>query len=467
MLKDLIALLTLPLCLGAQASYAPHAQCNPLHDRLCLVRNRALSSTIFDTLTKASPHFVVGSTSDGIRFDPDRGLEMTITKASDQPTLWLKFYIMYGRVEIDMQAAPGTGVISSLYLKSDQLDRINIGETFGGNAYEYQTNFFVKGNTSGTERASLHQLGSSPIGLFHRYGIEWTSRGIKWLLDGRVIRTVCSNNSIPDAPMLLEMSLWAGGDAHNSKGTVLWLGGLTDYSKGPYKMYSKNLYVADYSTGREYMYGNIAGGKWMDKTSVGGRIHCGPAPRGRARPMTVNEQNRLPRAQTDRKRARDRQLLRPHNRTEGLYHRTIEIEMNVTSPHFQKKLLAGSYAFPTPFVYFGGRPETDTPRDRNRPEIFTQVKDEEVTLDRPLVQNTILQGKTETSRSGLSNSTIKITRRVPIYRRSWQILPANRIPFPIEILQRKHKASVSTNSGTIRQWPWGYWLFSFVGFFLM
>lgn len=59
------------------------------------------------------------------------GVSFTVAKGGDAPQLSSLFYIMFGRVEITMKAAPGAGIVSSLVLESDDLDEIDI-EWLGG-----------------------------------------------------------------------------------------------------------------------------------------------------------------------------------------------------------------------------------------------------------------------------------------------------------------------------------------------
>jgi hypothetical protein len=59
--------------------------------------------------------------------------------------------------------------------------------------------------------------------------------------------------------MTVRLGIWAGGDPGNSKGTIEWAGGLTDYSKGPYTMYVQSAAISDASTGKSYEYGDHSG----------------------------------------------------------------------------------------------------------------------------------------------------------------------------------------------------------------
>jgi hypothetical protein len=54
-----------------------------------------------------------------------QGAGFTVAKHGDAPTIQTKDYFFFGTVEVKMQAAPGTGIVSSIVLESDDLDEID------------------------------------------------------------------------------------------------------------------------------------------------------------------------------------------------------------------------------------------------------------------------------------------------------------------------------------------------------
>lgn len=48
-----------------------------------------------------------------------------MNKKGDAPTIDTNFHLFFGKVEVTMKAAPGTGVVSSIVLESDVLDEID------------------------------------------------------------------------------------------------------------------------------------------------------------------------------------------------------------------------------------------------------------------------------------------------------------------------------------------------------
>lgn len=55
----------------------------------------------------------------------DLGAAFTINTKTDAPTISTNFYIFFGYVEVKLRAAPGTGIVSSIVLESDDLDEID------------------------------------------------------------------------------------------------------------------------------------------------------------------------------------------------------------------------------------------------------------------------------------------------------------------------------------------------------
>ena len=149
------------------------------------------------------------------------GASFTVAKTGDSPTLTSNFYIMFGHVDFVIKAAPGTGIVSSAVLQSDDLDEID-WEWLGGDNAQVQTNYFGKGQTATYDRSAFHPNPGNHDG-FHKYSIDWTSSQITWQIDGNTIRVLTpaqSNNQYPQTPMMLKIGAWAGGDPGNAEGTI-------------------------------------------------------------------------------------------------------------------------------------------------------------------------------------------------------------------------------------------------------
>lgn len=71
------------------------------------------------------------TTMGGVVFAGPDGAELTIHKQGDAPTIVTDFYIFYGEVSVEMKASTGTGIVSAVYMLSDDNDKIDwVGSIF-------------------------------------------------------------------------------------------------------------------------------------------------------------------------------------------------------------------------------------------------------------------------------------------------------------------------------------------------
>ncbi|ODV77759.1 glycoside hydrolase family 16 protein [Suhomyces tanzawaensis NRRL Y-17324] len=263
-------MLSQKLLLSLALASSALAACNPLTSSSCSP-DPALGSDINESFTSKPDKFSVMAYPDGVNYTP-KGLELTLAKRFDNPSLKSDFYIMFGRVEVHLKAAPGVGVVSSFYLQSDDLDEIDI-EMLGGDTTQFQSNWFTKGNTATYDRGEYHNV-ASPQADFHNYTIDWTKDHVEWWYDGQLLRTLTPNNpqGFPQTPMQLFAGIWAGGDPNNAPGTIEWAGGLTQYDQAPFTMAINKLLVSDYSSGTSYSYSDQSG-SWSSISAKDGKVN--------------------------------------------------------------------------------------------------------------------------------------------------------------------------------------------------
>ncbi|PWY78201.1 cell wall glucanase [Aspergillus heteromorphus CBS 117.55] len=246
-----------------------YTNCDPLQ-KTCPADPALGKTKSYDFTQGASSDFTATGTP---TYGKD-GAEFTVAKQGDAPLIQSNWYIMFGHVEYTIKAAPGTGIVSSAVLQSDDLDEID-WEWLGGNDNLVQTNYFGKGDTSDYNRGATHDDPGNHDG-FHTYTVDWTSSQIVWQIDGTTVRVLtpstADTNQYPQTPMVVKVGIWAGGDPTNAAGTIAWAGGVTDYSAGPYTMYLKTLKVTDYSTGSSYEYDNESG-DWTSISAKGGSVN--------------------------------------------------------------------------------------------------------------------------------------------------------------------------------------------------
>lgn len=253
------------------ASAQTWSSCNPLQSAQCPA-DTALGMTINVDFTKGSVNSFAASGSP--TYGPD-GVGFTVHQGGDAPQLNSLFFIMFGRVDITMKAAPGAGIVSSLVLQSDTLDEIDI-EWLGASPNQIQSNYFGKGQTTTYNRGQFHDVSGTQANYI-TYTIEWTKDQILWIAGGTVVRTLNANEAeagqYPQTPMQVKFGAWAGGDPNfNAPGTVTWAMGPTDYSAGPFTMAVKNVVISDYSTGKEYKYTDTSG-SWQSIQAVDGEVN--------------------------------------------------------------------------------------------------------------------------------------------------------------------------------------------------
>ncbi|KAL8746993.1 MAG: hypothetical protein Q9190_001072 [Brigantiaea leucoxantha] len=255
----LITTLTYLPCLTTAQTWT---SCNPTNRTDC-PPDPALGLTHTFNFTSSAADPDIWNTTAGTITYGSHGAEFTVAAAGDAPTIQSNFYLFFGEVEVQMRAATGVGIVSSVVLESDDLDEVD-WELIGGNNSFVESNYFGKGNTTSYDRAVWHPI-ADPQGSWHNYTTRWTKEQIEWFVDGESVRVLKYGDAdgagdfFPQTPMNVRLGVWAGGDKANDKDTVKWAGGETDYSKGPYTMYISSVRVTDFSHGSKYSYGDTSG----------------------------------------------------------------------------------------------------------------------------------------------------------------------------------------------------------------
>lgn len=207
-----------------------------------------------------------------------KGAVFSIAKEAQAPTIMTSKYIFFGRVDIEVQAAQGPGIVTSAVLQSDDLDEID-WEWVGADNAQAQSNYFSKGDDTTFNRGAFHPV-SNPLTSSHVYSVEWTKDSVQWIIDGATVRTLKASDvgkKFPQTPMQVKVGTWVGGKANGPKGTTEWSGGVADFSKGPAVAYYKSIKITDYAGGsspasssvKSYSYGDNSG-DWQSIKVEGG-----------------------------------------------------------------------------------------------------------------------------------------------------------------------------------------------------
>ncbi|KAM5347667.1 hypothetical protein ACJ41O_007491 [Fusarium nematophilum] len=260
--------LSVALAVAAPALAQTFTKCNPLTST-CPPDPAFGKDTVHCDFTKGPCEAFTAVDGTTIEYGAN-GAVFTIAGAGVAPTIETGKYIFFGRVDVEVQASPGVGIITSAVLQSDNLDEID-WEWIGGDNAQVQSNYFSKGDVSTYDRGAFHPV-VNPTGQFHVYSIEWTSKAVQWIIDGQVVRTLTyeeakGGSGFPQSPMQIKLGTWTGGSPDAAEGTIIWAGGLADYSQGPFSGYYKSISVVDYAGGdapttksvKEYIYGDQSG----------------------------------------------------------------------------------------------------------------------------------------------------------------------------------------------------------------
>lgn len=234
--------------------------CNPLNRTDC-PHNHALSTNYTQNFTTKLNPAIWNITAGSLDYT-DEGAEFSIKKRLDSPTIQSNFYLFWGTLEVHLKAASGRGIVSSVVLQSDDRDEIDL-EWIGSDTKHVQTNYYGKGHEEIWDRGAFHEV-EGGVDIYHNYTVHWTSDKLEWLIDGKEVRTVTPKDAndgtiYPQTPSNVRLGIWPAGDPDNREGTIQWAGGEVDYDAGPYTMTVKQVKVTDFSSGKEYAYGDTSG----------------------------------------------------------------------------------------------------------------------------------------------------------------------------------------------------------------
>jgi endo-1,3-1,4-beta-glycanase ExoK len=157
--------------------------------------------------------------------EPYNGVEMRSTRT-----------LTYGKVSARMRFASGSGVVSGLVLFYTPYPNCNWNEIdiehLGDSAMTSQLNAQVFLGTpasscttsvSPTQEPQIVNLGANAETDFHQYDIEWTPTGVKYFIDGTLLRTWTTHIDLLKLPETILLTIWASSAAS-------WAGPITPTS---------------------------------------------------------------------------------------------------------------------------------------------------------------------------------------------------------------------------------------------
>ncbi|KAF9771900.1 hypothetical protein IL306_010434 [Fusarium sp. DS 682] len=245
----------------ASATAQTYSECNPMKKSCEPNKGLASSSYSVDFTKGADDDNWEGTGHGSVKYTSD-GAEFTVAKQGDSPTIQSKWYMFFGRMEVHLKAAPGTGIVSSVVLLSDVLDEVD-WEWLGGRDGDVQTNYYGKGNSQEDTRSATFPVTKNQE-EFHNYTIHWTKDSCEWYINNVAVRSLkfadaLGGENYPQTPMRVKLGIWAGGDPDNAEGTIEWAGGKTDYAGAPYTMTVQKIMIENLNPADSYTYSDETG----------------------------------------------------------------------------------------------------------------------------------------------------------------------------------------------------------------
>ncbi|KAM7207529.1 Concanavalin A-like lectin/glucanase domain containing protein [Naviculisporaceae sp. PSN 640] len=228
-----------------------HTVCNPL-EKKCPNDKAVGSKQVVVDYTKGKNDFFYELEGTTLKYDKDLGAIFAIESKMQAPTVASEKTIFFGKVEVELRAAKGAGIVTSLVLQSLDLDEID-WEWIGNDVAQVQTNYFSKGCDKVYDRGTYEPV-ANPQDEFHTYTIEWTPKELKWIINGQVVRTLVNSglegcSGYPQTPMQIKLGTWVGGRDDKPPGTVEWAGGLANFDEAPFLGYYRRITITDYMGG--------------------------------------------------------------------------------------------------------------------------------------------------------------------------------------------------------------------------
>ncbi|KAI0467505.1 concanavalin A-like lectin/glucanase domain-containing protein [Xylaria cf. heliscus] len=232
------------------ASAQTFTACDP-REKSCPADPAIGDNTVVVDFTQGANSFFTVADGTTLKYS-SKGAAFSMSKETEAPTITSSKYLFFGKVDVEVIAAPGAGIVTSVVLQSDDRDEID-WEWIGSDAKQVQTNYFGKGDDSTFDRGGFSPV-ANPQSVVHTYTIDWTKDYVHWIIDGNLVRELKyadakAGTRFPQTPCQLKLGAWVAGSSTAPEGTVQWAGGLADFSKGPYTAYYQKVTIQDYSNG--------------------------------------------------------------------------------------------------------------------------------------------------------------------------------------------------------------------------
>lgn len=180
--------------------------------------------------TAEASHYKNAWSGEAVSFNPEAGTALELWLRPSQSEASLSFIgaeiqrerrTHFGRYEVEMQAAPGDGVISSFFTYTgpffgDDHDEIDF-EFLGRDTTKVWINRFAKGRRL---PGIWLDLGFDAAAGTNLYTFDWQPDSLTWYANGRELHRIeAPDTAIPDIPGRIYINIWVGGP-----GQRLWSG---------------------------------------------------------------------------------------------------------------------------------------------------------------------------------------------------------------------------------------------------
>ncbi|TGJ83518.1 hypothetical protein E0Z10_g5229 [Xylaria hypoxylon] len=269
MFPKLLSAAAVALAATQLVSAQTYTECDPRKKSCPADPALGKENTVVVDFTQGKNSFFTAADGTTITYG-SKGAEFSMKKETEAPTVTSAKYIFFGKIDIEVEVAPGAGIVTSVVLQSDDRDEID-WEWIGSDTKQVQTNYFGKGDDSTFDRGGFSAVGQ-PQSTTHIYTIDWTKDYVHWIVDGTLVRELKyadakGGTRFPQTPAQLKLGTWVAGSSTAPEGTVQWAGGLADFSKGPYTAYYKKVTIQDYAGGvsnaKQYVWADGSDGSWQ------------------------------------------------------------------------------------------------------------------------------------------------------------------------------------------------------------
>ncbi|VUC25476.1 unnamed protein product, partial [Clonostachys rosea] len=179
-----------------------------------------------------------------------KGAALGIWEPSHAPSLSTQHYVFFGKVSIELLAASGQGVASSIVLKSDSGNEIS-WDILGTYDNQVQANYLFHGDTDGKVYNQTIPADSSIFTAFHTYSIEWTQYKIVFSIDEHEVLTWYIGDVPPEkwpqTPMKLHISTWIPDQDNEGNSLTRWAGGVPNWEHAPFTAFFRKVEINDFA----------------------------------------------------------------------------------------------------------------------------------------------------------------------------------------------------------------------------